>query len=475
MPSDQEPKSLTGPDGTYDDLWAELEEVRARQRQLEEKYERRANGHAKSTEAEPGKKEQEKPGSEVRKEHPPEKPKKRPLRQRLAFFPREHPLGFAIALIVVAILLVGGYLLLGYLASYESTDDAQVSAHIHPVGARVNGTVIAVFVENTQSVTPNETLVELDPRDYQAAVTRAEGNLAQAQGQLSAENPNVPITQTTNITTVSTAQSDVASAEAALAAAQHDYDAALADLRQAEADNGNAQADEVRYRDLVDKDEVPREQFDAKLAAAQAAAAAVSARRASADAAQKMIPQREAALAQARSRLAEARNNSPRQLDIRQAAVSERQGTVEMAKAQLRQARLNLSYCTISAPLAGIVGNRYVEVGQRVQAGEQLMDITQMDDFWVDANFKETQIRRMRPGQSVTLHVDALGRDFSGYVENIAGATGAEYSLLPPENATGNYVKVVQRLPVRIRLRKGQPGLERLRPGMSVEPKVWLQ
>jgi membrane fusion protein, multidrug efflux system len=474
MPSDRQPKSLAGPDGTYDDLWAELQEVRARQRQLEEKYERRENGPTQTTEAEPEKKKDEKPKSGDQKEHPPEKSKKPPL-HRLAAFPREHPLGFAIIVIALAILLVGGYLLLRYMESYESTDDAQVSAHIHPVGTRVNGTVIAVFVENTHTVTPHETLVELDPRDYQAAVTQAEGNLAQAQGQLSAENPNVPITETTNVTTVSTAQSDVAGAEAALAAAQHDYDSALADLRQAEADNVNAQSDEVRYRELVDKDEVPREQYDAKLAAARAAAAVVNARRASAGAAQKMIPQREASLAQARSRLAEARNNSPRQLNIRRATVSERHGTVGIAQAQLRQARLNLSYCTISAPVAGIVGNRHVEVGQRVQAGEQLLDITQMDDLWVDANFKETQIRRMRPGQSVTIYVDALGRDFSGYVVNLPGATGAEYSLLPPENATGNYVKVVQRLPVRIRFRKDQPGLERLRPGMSVEPKVWLQ
>jgi membrane fusion protein (multidrug efflux system) len=335
--------------------------------------------------------------------------------------------------------------------------------------------VVAVHVENGQRVTLNQTLVELDPRDYQVALKQAQGDLGQAKGQLAAENPNLPITETTNVTTVVTAQADVASADAAITAAKHDAETAVADLRQAEANNLDAQSEEARYRQLVAKDEVSREQYSQKLAAAQASQAAVEARRAAVESAQKVVTERQAAAAQARSRLAQAQANNPRQIDVRRATISERKGAVDTAQAKLDNASLQLSYTKIPAPVAGIVGNRNVEVGQRVQAGEQLLVITQVDDLWVDGNFKETQIRHMRPGQRVSIYVDALGQDFDGYIESLPGATGAEYSLLPPENATGNYVKVVQRLPVRIHFRPGQAGFERLRPGMSVEPKVWLR
>jgi membrane fusion protein (multidrug efflux system) len=308
---------------------------------------------------------------------------------------------------VLAGVLVGSLYLWRYFGSYESTDDAQVNGHLHAVASRVNGTVVAVHVENGQSVTLNQTLAELDPRDYQVALQQAQGDLGQAKGQLAAENPNLPFTETTNVTTVPTAQEDVASADAAVTAAKHDAETAAADLRQAEANNLDAQSQEARYRQLVQKDEVSREQYTQKLAAAQAAQAAVEARRAAAEAAQKVVTERQAAAAQARSRLAQAQANNPRQVEVRRATISERKGAVDTAQAKLDNAALQLSNTKILAPVAGIVGNRTVEVGQRLVAGEQLLVITQVNDLWVDGNFKETQIRQMRPGQRATISVDA--------------------------------------------------------------------
>lgn len=407
-------------------------------------------------------------------EAPPDAPKP-PLRRRLARLPREHPVGLAIGIVVIAVLVIGGFFLWRYLESYESTDDAEVSGHIDPVSPRVNGTVIGVYTADNRSVVAGQVLLELDPSDYQAALEGAEAGLSQARAALAAENPNVPITETANATSVATAQNEVAGAEAAADAARREYDSALDQLRQAEAENTRAQADEKRYGQLAAKDEVSRELYDQRRAAAQADAALVAARQAAAEAARRAINERQAALAEARSRLAEAQANSPRQLSVRRAGVASREADVQAAEARVHEARLRLGYCKIVAPVSGIVGDKNIELGQSVQAGEQLLDITQINDLWVTANFKETQIRRMRPGQRATIHVDALDRDFQGYVQNMPGATGAQYSLLPPENATGNYVKVVQRLPVRIRFQPGQAGLERLRPGMSVEPKVWLQ
>jgi membrane fusion protein (multidrug efflux system) len=399
---------------------------------------------------------------------------KRPLRRRMARFPRRHPLAFLLLLILIAAVIVGGYFLWRYFQSYESTDDAYVGAHLNPVSSRISGTVIGVYTENNRTVVKNQKLVDLDPRDYQVAVEQARANLAQAQGALAAANPNVPITQETNVTSLANARQAVSSAEAAVSAAQHDYDSAVADLHQAEANNIQAQADERRYAQLVAKDEVSRELYDEKLAAARAQAALVDARKSAAAAAERAVSQRQAALEQARSTMNQIKSNNPRQIEVQRADIKSRQGAVKVAQAQLDNALLQLSYTKILAPVAGVVGDKHVEVGQRVQPGEQLLVITEIQNQWVDANFKETQITRMHPGQSVTIHVDALGQDFQGYVENMPGGTGAVYSLLPPENATGNFVKVVQRLPVRIRFKPGQPGLERLRPGMSVEPKVWL-
>jgi membrane fusion protein, multidrug efflux system len=402
-------------------------------------------------------------------------PAKPPFRKRAWNWAHTHPLGVLLIVIALIAAIVGTILLLRYLGSYVSTDDAQIDGHLNLVSSRVSGTVSGVYVEDNRSVVKGQTLVDLDPRDYITAVAQAEANLAQALAQISAQSPNVPITETTQSTNVRTTQLDVRNAEAALGEAQHNYQSAVADQRQAEANALNSATEEVRYRNLAEKEEVSREQYDQRATRARADAQLVESRRAASDASAKIVDQRLAALAQARERFTEAQANQPRQVAVQHATVETRRANAKAAQAQLDQARLNLSYCKIGAPVAGIVGNKTVELGQRVSPGQEMMAITRTDDIWITANFKETQTTQMRPGQSVTVHVDAVDLDFHGWVQNMPGATGARFSLLPPENATGNFVKVVQRLPVRIRLNPGQPGMERLRPGMSVEPKVWLR
>jgi membrane fusion protein (multidrug efflux system) len=412
-----------------------------------------------------------KPGGEKEAQEQP----KPPFRRRAAGWVHTHPIETMLGLVALVVVLVGGYLLLQYLASYENTDDAQVDGHTDPIGSRISGMVIGVYTENNRSVVKNQTLVDLDPRDFMSALNQAQANLAQAQAALKAEAPNVPITVTSVATNVIAARLDVANGEAALDAARHDYQSAVAQLRQAEADAGNAAVEEQRYRRLADKEEVSRELYDQRATEAAAQHALVDARRSSADSAAKTVDQRRAVLDQSRERLRETESNQPRQIAVQRSTVATRQANVAAAAAQAQQAWLNLSYCKILAPVAGNVGDKTVEVGQQVAPGQELLAITQTDDIWVTANFKETQIEYMRPGQPVDISVDAVGQTFRGFVQNMPGATGATYSLLPPENATGNYVKVVQRLPVRIRFKPGQRGLERLRPGMSVEPKVWVR
>ncbi len=400
---------------------------------------------------------------------------KEPLRKRAAVWTKAHPVAtIAIPILFVAA-LVGMWFLWEYLQSYESTDDAQVDGHVNAISSRISGTVTAVYVENNQSVDSGQLAVELDPRDYQVALAQQKANLAQAMANVGAQRPNIPITQLTQATGVSTADLDVTSAQAGYLAEQQMVASALADLTQAEANAANAKAEELRYRMLVDKQEVSREQYDQRLANTRAQDAIVAARRASADAARRTVEQRTAALNQAASRAAEARENSVRQVDVQRATGAAREAAAMISKAQVDQALLNLTYCKIYAPVSGIIGNKTVEIGAQVSIGQELFDVTPINDVWVTANYKETQLRKMRAGQNVTIHVDTLGRDFEGYIEDMPGATGARYSLLPPENATGNYVKVVQRLPVRIRFKPNQDGVSLLRVGMSVEPDVWLK
>jgi membrane fusion protein (multidrug efflux system) len=401
-------------------------------------------------------------------------PPKPPLLQRARTYVVRHPGRILLGAIALVALAIGAALLWTYLSSYESTDDAQVDGHINMLSPRIAGTVVGVYVEDDQFVKAGQVLVDLDPRDYKTALAQASGAYAQSLAQLNAENPSVPIVQTTNETTIAEGGASVVVAEKAVAAAQQQYEAKLADQRSAEAQNVKAQRDVVRFQPLVDKAEISRQQFDAVVAAAASAAAGVDAAKAAVQVALRMSDERRAELSQAETRLDEARKNAPRQTAVRQATVATRRAGAISAQAMLDQARLNLSYAKIVAPVSGVVVNKTVEVGQHLQPGEEMLAISQVGDIWITANFKETQLRKIRPGQSVDVKVDAFGTTFHGYVESMPGSTGARTSLLPPENATGNYVKVVQRLPVRIRLKPGEDPQHRLRIGMSVEPKVWL-
>ena len=388
---------------------------------------------------------------------------------------RRSPRRLIIFLLVLAIIVAAGAAWWIHSEAYETTDDAQVNAHLSAISSRVAGTVTAVYVEENQFVQVGQPIADLDPRDYQNALDEAQSQLLQAEAQVQAINPNVPITETSNRASVSSTEADLATAEAALAAVERDYEAAQADLRQAEANSAKAQSDVARYQPLVAKDEVPREQYDQVVATAKAQAALVDSRRASAAAARKTVDQRTAMLNQTKVHLAEVRDNAPLQLAIRRADIVTRQASVKTFETQVARAKLDLSYTKITTPVSGIVSRRTVEVGQHVNAGQQMVQIAQISDMWVTANFKETQLRRMRTGQHVTIHVDAFNEDLNGHVDSLPASTGAITSLLPPENATGNYVKVIQRMPVRIRFEPHQPALARLRPGMSVDPTVWVK
>ena len=455
------------------------EQERLRQEQDRLKKQADSNGHEAGgdTQAKDGKADDKKPDAQqpdAKDDAKPEDKKEEP-KKKAGSWVREHPIALVIIVIVLIVAAIGGFLLMQYLDSYVSTDDAQVDGHINAVTSRIAGTVVGVYAEDNQTVKAGQTLVDLDPRDFKVSVEQVQAQLQQSQAGVQAQNPNVPITQTSQETQVTSSSEDVTNAEAGVSAAKQSYQAAVAQLRQAEANYLNASSDEARYKLLVDKEEVSKEQYDQKLTAKLAQKAVVDAQQASADAAKDTIAQRESALAQAHTRERETKINAPRQVAIQRAQVANREAATQQNKAQLDQALLNLSYTKIASPVTGVVGRRSVEVGQQVSAGQQLMGITNLEDLWVTANFKETQLRNIKPGQPVRIHVDSFNADFDGYVDSMPGASGAKYSLLPPENATGNYVKVVQRLPVRLRFKSEQTGLERLRPGMSVTPKVSIR
>jgi membrane fusion protein (multidrug efflux system) len=382
---------------------------------------------------------------------------------------------FRIAVIVAAVvLLVVGFFLYRYVTSYQSTDDAQVDGHINSISTRISGHVVKLNVVDNQYVQAGTVLVEIDPADYQVASDRAKADFDSAEATAAAAGVDVPITSVSTSSQVSSTEADVAGARAGIAAAKQQFEAAQAQRDQAEANNVKAQNDLVRYKQLVDKQEISQQLYDQSLAAAKASAAAVSAARATADAAQSQVTQ-----AQERQRQAEAnwRNSQtgPQQMQVIRSRAASARADAQRKKADLDQAQLNLQYTRVVAPVAGVVSDRTVEVGQNVAPGQELMKIVPLNDVWITANFKETQLREMKVGQPVTVEADANGRSYKGKVDSIAGASGARFSLLPPENATGNYVKVVQRIPVKIVLDPGENKDQSLRPGMSVTPKVWIR
>lgn len=378
-------------------------------------------------------------------------------------------------LIVVAAVILLAILVLLYLhfAAWESTDDAQIDGYIYPVSSRVSGYVTGVRVDDNQYVQAGTVLAQLDPKDFEVAVANAKATLANDQASAAALQTNVPITSVNTSSQLSTAQADIQNAQAGLLAAQKEFDAEQASLLQAEANDLKAQDDVNRYKPLAAKDEIPQQQYTQAVDSQKATAAAVDAARASAAGAEQAVTQARTRVVQAQAELQYA-ETKPQQISVQRSRARAAEAETENAAAVLQQAQLNLQYTTIIAPVSGIVGQRSVQPGQNVAPGQQLMTIVPLDsqNIWVTANFKETQLTYMRPGQYVKIYVDTYGRSYDGQVLNIAGATGARYSLLPPENATGNYVKVVQRIPVKIVFKNGQDPQHLLRPGMSVEPDV---
>jgi membrane fusion protein, multidrug efflux system len=383
--------------------------------------------------------------------------------------------GFRIAVIIaVVVLLVAGVFVYRYVSSYESTDDAEVDGHINSISTRISGHVLKLNVLDNQYVQAGTVLVEIDPADYQVAYDRAKADFDSAQAVAAGAGVDVPITSVNTTSQVSSTEADVAGARAGIAAARQQLEAAKAQRDQAEANNVKAQNDLVRYKQLVDKQEISEQQYDQALAAAKADAAAVDAARATADAAQSQVTQAQDKLLQAEANWRNAQT-APQQMQVTRSRAASAQADAQLKKADLDQAQLNLQYTKVLAPVAGAVSDRTVEVGQNVAPGQELLKLIPLNDVWITANFKETQLREMKVGQPVTIEVDANGKSYKGKVDSIAGASGARFSLLPPENATGNYVKVVQRIPVKIVLDPGENKDQSLRPGMSVTPKVWIR
>lgn len=376
--------------------------------------------------------------------------------------------------VVVCVLLIGGVLWYLHSLTYEDTDDAQIDGHLNAIAARVSGTITKVYAENEQPVQAGQPLIDLDPRDYEVQVEQARASYEQALAQTEAQNPNVPITQTTNESTINQDKQENADDAAALASAERDYKSNLAKLRQAIVNNQKSQADLVRYKELVAKEEISKSDYDQYVANAGSGDANVEASQFTADSSAKIVEERRAQLSQQYVKSAQDKANAPRQIAIQHATLSGRKATADSYKAQLDTALLNLSYCRIVSPVNGIATERSAEVGGRINSGQQLIVIVQTDTVFVTANFKETQLRKMRVGQPVAIKVDSLGESFDGKVEYLPAATGDKASLFPAENATGNYVKIVQRLPVRISINPNQRDFDKLRPGMSVEPKVYL-
>jgi membrane fusion protein (multidrug efflux system) len=383
-----------------------------------------------------------------------------------------------IVIAVVLLLVIGAGLFYWHSTFVEDTDDAQVDGDLFQVSSRVAGQVIKVYVQDNQTVQQGQLIAEIDPKDYQVALDQAEANLASAEADYEQATVNVPITSVSSSTTISTSGSDVTAAQAAIAQAQQQMASAQQRVAQAKANALKAQLDVDRYTPLVQKDVISKQQYDAAVATANADTAAVLGAQADVTAYQEAVRQAQQKLETARFTAAQSRKNGPQQVKAQEARANSMLAAVKQAQAKVDQAKLNLGYCKITAPTAGIVDKKNVDVGANLSIGQDVLTIVPLTNLWVTANFKETQLDRMQAKQPVTITVDALGgRKFKGTVTQIGGATGSRLSLFPPENATGNYVKVVQRIPVRIDftdLQHDDADLV-LRPGFSVTPTVQVK
>jgi membrane fusion protein, multidrug efflux system len=373
-----------------------------------------------------------------------------------------------------------------YFHNRESTDDAQVDGHITQVASKIYGRVSQVLVTDNQPVKAGQILVQIDPADYKASVDQARGALALAEGEARSAGVDVPRTSENAASDTSNANAQLAGAIADLARAEATYEQAkTADLGWAQANveksRANAQlakADLERYTPLMEKGEISKQQFDAAKANAEATASALTADEQKLAQAQRSIDIAGAQLQAAKARVEQANagvataHADLKRVAMRSADAQAKEAKVAQARAVLDAALLNLSYCNTVAPVDGVATHKQVELGQIVQQGQGLLVVVPLQDVWVTANFKETQLRKMKAGQKAYVKSDTYGKTFSGHVDSIAGATGSVLSLLPPENATGNYVKIVQRIPVKIVLDPILPDVAVLRPGMNVDATV---
>lgn len=372
------------------------------------------------------------------------------------------------------IAVVAGYFIRNAFV-YEETDDAQVDGHVMPLSARIAGQIQEVRVIEGQVVHAGDVLVVIDPKDYKIAVDEAKANLADAEATANTSLWTVLVTSASVMSGLDSAQTGVDNAEAGVRAAAQNLEAARASLAEAQANADKTDADLTRYSQLVAKEDISRQQYDQAVAAAKANRAAVVSAQAAVASNEQALHQAQGRLLQSKADLRSART-APRQISVARSRAEAANAQVALRKAELEQAELNLGYTVVRSPVTGIVGKKSAEVGENVTVGQELVDVVPLNDVWVTANFKETQLATMRPGDPVEIKVDAYGRKWKGHVTNLGGGTGSVFSLLPPENATGNYVKVVQRVPVRIDF-KGTRGADfnadgLLKPGLSVEPEV---
>ncbi len=401
---------------------------------------------------------------------------------------KRRPIARITLILFICVASAAAYYAWHYFQDRESTDDAQIDGHVVPIASRVGGTVLEVKVEDNQVVAAGTLLVRIDPRDYEVVLAREEANLADAKASLEAARVGVPIVSTTAASTVSSAAASEERARAGVVAAAAEVSAARARLNTAQARLREATANRVRLsqdldrmKKLIVKDEISQQQYDAAVALEESARAGEDAAKAAISEAEQSVGVVEGRLTQAQRAVEQAQadvhaaTTGPDQVAATKARVAAADAKVRLAATALEQARLNLQYATIRSPTGGVVSKKSVEPGQIVQAGQPLLALVPLEDIWVTANFKETQLNRMRPGQRVEVFVDAFRRKYQGRVESIAAATGARFSLLPPENATGNFVKVVQRVPVKIVFDQGQDPEHLLRPGMSVVPNVFTK
>ncbi|HEX4346785.1 MAG TPA: HlyD family secretion protein [Vicinamibacterales bacterium] len=390
---------------------------------------------------------------------------------RVKQFVEQHPWVRWAGRLLVVVIAIGVVLWWWNRRKYEGTDDAEVDGYIAPVSPRITGHVTAIHAEDGQFVHAGDLLVEIDARDYQTALAKAKGDAANAEAAADAAQFEVPVSQIGSASQIRSAQADLGVANAGVSAAQKQVEQAQAQLASAQAAAKRANADVERYKPLVEKREIASQQYDEAVAAAAQANAAVDAAAAGVRTTEEQVRQGGERVRQADAGVSNARATT---MTAKATASRAHAATAQLqsAKALLAQAELNLNYTTIRAPVGGIVGRRVAQIGQNVEPGQELMTIVPTTGLWVTANYKETQLVRMRQGQPVSISIDGCGADMHGTVTSIGGATGARFSLLPPENATGNYVKVVQRIPVRIDVDPNDAAKCALRPGMSVDPSV---